>query len=423
MTTPAATEVTGSWERYLRESAVPREIVDAFIQRPAWATFDAELGYVLHNCLVPWGVDDSRTIETFRADGARSRFLYGGRKPRINAYGNSFTECTEVSDGETWQEYLAGHLGEPIGNFGVGGYGVYQAYRRMLRVEQGAGGAEYVIFYVWGDDPTRSLMRCRWGQFYTWVDQFSREQRLFSGNPWAHVEIDLETGSFVELENPLNTPESLYAMCDPEWMLEHLRGDLALQLAVYAGDPDYGQPGRIRELDRPKIERLAELLDFRLDWGADSDRRRQAAMLLNRYGQRATNFILDKARAFTQSAGKTLLVALNYTARTDHFRGSVSAWDGMRRDQEILDHLSACSVPIFDMNAVHQHEYEQGDGSHHEYLSRYMIGGDGHYNPRGNHFFAYALKDKLLELLDPKPLPYQDRGPDTVDFSEYLPGA
>jgi hypothetical protein len=52
-----------------------------------------------------------------------------------------------------------------------------------------------------------------------------------------------------------------------------------------------------------------------------------------------------------------------------------------------------------------------------------MVGGDGHYNPRGNHFFAYTLKDKLLELLDPKPLPYQDRGPGTFDFSRYLPNA
>jgi hypothetical protein len=415
--------VTRSWEQYLRESAASREVIDAFVQRPHWATFDPELGYVLHNSLVPWGVDDSRTIETFGLGGARSRFLYAGRKPRINTYGNSFTECTQVSDGETWQEYLAGHFGEPIGNFGVGGYGVYQAYRRMLRVERTAEGAEYVIFYVWGDDPTRSIMRCRWAQFYPWVDQFDREQNLFSGNPWAHVEIDLESGSFVELENPLVTPESLYAMCDPEWMLEHLRDDLALQLAVYAGDPDYEQPGRIGELDRPKIERLAEVLDFPFDWGAESDQRRQAAMLLNRYGQHATIFILDKARAFTQGAGKTLLIVLNYTARTDHFRGSIAPWDGTRRDQEILDHLSAGGAPLFDMNAVHQREYEQAGGSYNEYLGRYMVGGGGHYNPSGNHVFAYALKDRLLELLDPKPLPYQDRGPDTVDFGGYLPGA
>jgi hypothetical protein len=44
-------------------------------------------------------------------------------------------------------------------------------------------------------------------------------------------------------------------------------------------------------------------------------------------------------------------------------------------------------------------------------------------DPSGNHFFAYALKDSLLELLDPKPLPYQDRDPGSVNLSEYLPGA
>jgi hypothetical protein len=132
----------------------------------------------------------------------------------------------------------------------------------MLRVERTADGARYVIFYVWGDDPSRSVMRCRWGVIYPWATPADFGQRLFNGNPWAHVEIDLETGSFAEIENPLPTPASLYAMCDPEWMLEHLRDDLALQLAVYAGDPDYEQPGKIDALDRPKIERLAELLDY-----------------------------------------------------------------------------------------------------------------------------------------------------------------
>lgn len=406
MTTPA-TPTTRSWEQHLQGSAVPREFIDAFLQRPNWATFDPELGYVLHDSMVPWGVDDSRTIETFRPDGARSRLHYGDRKPRINAYGDSFTECTQVSDGETWPEYLAGHVGEPIGNFGVGGYGVYQAYRRMLRTERSADGAEYVILYIWGDDPVRSLMRCRWGQVYLWVDQFARENNLFSGNPWAHLEIDLQTGSFVEVENPLTTPESLYAMCDAEWMVEHLRDDLALQLAMYAGDPDNGEPPRISELDRQKIERLAEVLEFGFDWSAGADQRRQAAALLNRYGQRATMYILDEAGAFTHGAGKTLLAVLNFTARTDHFAGSTVPWDGSRRDQAILDHLSASGIPFFDMNDVHQREYQLAGGSYHEYLSPYMVGGDGHYNPRGNHFFAYAIKDRLLELLDPKPLPYR----------------
>ena len=194
-----------------------------------------------------------------------------------------------------------------------------------------------------------------------------------------------------------------------------------MQLAVYAGDPGYGQPGRIGELDRPKIERLAELLNFPLDWGLGTDQRQQAAELLHHYGQRATTWILDKASAFTRGAGKTLLVVLNYTARTDHFPGPVAPWDGTRRDQEILDYLSASGIPLFDMNDVHQREYDQADGPYHEYLSQYMNG--GHYNPRGNHLFAYAIKDTLVELLDPKPLPYQDQGPDTTDFSTYRPSA
>jgi hypothetical protein len=284
-----------------------------------------------------------------------------------------------------------------------------------------------VVLYVWGDDPTRSIQRCRWAAIYPSWAQRSRELRLFHSNPWAHVEIDLDVGSFVELENPLATPESLYAICDPEWMLEHLRDDLALQLGVYAGQPDYELPGAIDELDRPKIERLAEVLEFRFDWSAGGNHRRQAAMLLNRYSQRATNFILDKARAFTQTAGKTLLVVLNYTARPDHFRDPVVPWDGTRQDQEILDHLVSGGFALFDMNAVHQREYEQIGGSYSRYMSQYGVGGAtgaaGHYNPRGNHFFAYAIKDTLLELLDPKPLPYQDVGFDTVDFSGYLPAA
>jgi len=282
-----------SWEQYLRDSAVPRAVIDAFLQRPHWAAFDPELGYVLHDLLVQSGIDGSRTIETFRPDGARTRFAYPDLKPRINSYGDSFTEGNQVSDGETWQEYLGGHLGEPIGNFGVGNYGVYQAYRRLLRVERTADGAEYVIFYVWGDDPARSLMRCRWAQIYPWLTDDLLAQGLFNGNPWAHMEIDLETGVFVELENPLPTPESVYRMCDPDWMVGHLRDDLATQLAVYAGDPDYDQPG--------------------------------------------------------------------------------------------------------------------------------LIGGDGHYSPRGNHMFAYELKDTLVELLDPKLLPYQEPRPAEVAPSEFPP--
>ena len=53
-----------------------------------------------------------------------------------------------------------------------------------------------------------------------------------------------------------------------------------------------------------------------------------------------------------------------------------------------------------------------------QYLKQYLI---GHYSPRGNHFFAYSIKDTVVQWLDPKPVPYQKRDPDTVDFRGYLP--
>jgi hypothetical protein len=88
-----------------------------------------------------------------------------------------------------------------------------------------------------------------------------------------------------------------------------------------------------------------------------------------------------------------------------------------------IGHLVGEGFEWFDMNKVHECEHNGMVGSSWEYMSRYQVDGNGHYNPRGNHLFAYAIKDKLVEILDPKPLPYQDIEAERVDFSGYLPGA
>ena len=235
---------------------MPRSFIDQFLNEPGWAKFDAELGYTLQNCFTPFGIENTGTIETFQQDGARSGFMYAGRKPRIHAYGDSFTECSQVSDGETWQEYLGAHLGEPIANFGVGGYGVYQAYRRMLRNEARGRGADYVILYVWGDDPTRSLMRARWPVVYPVFGAIVRSFRLFHGNPWAHVELDLETGEFVEKPNLLPTPESLYRLCDPQWLVDDAARRSRRAARRLRGRAAVGHAGRDRGA-RPRAHRRA----------------------------------------------------------------------------------------------------------------------------------------------------------------------
>jgi hypothetical protein len=347
------------------------------------------------------GIDHSATIETVQTNGARTSFMYTGRKTRINTYGDSFTECHQVSDGETWQEYLAAHLGEPISNFGVGGYGAYQAYRWMIREEKTYHGAEFLIFYICCDDPTRSLLRSRHAEIYPfWDDQGGR---LFHNNFWVNVELDLETGRFIEKENLLPTAESLYHMTEPQWMVEHLKDDLALQLAAYT-------QGRIRDLDREQISKLAAWLDFPFDWSLQS----QAGALLNRYSQRATLFILDKARAFARENRKKLLVVLNMTTSIEQ--------RGTRDDQEILDYLVKEKLDYFDMIEVHRRDFRKSNLSYREYMKQYLVDGIGHYSPQGNHFFAYSIKDKVVEWLDPKPIPYQQPDAQIINFKGYLQG-
>lgn len=393
-----------TFDQYLRRSALPRAVIDRFLLGPSWATFDAELGYVLGNDTPLDGIDGSATMSTVQSTGARTAFLYSDKPCRINTYGDSFTQGHQVSDGETWQEYLAGHLGEPIRNFGMGGYGVYQAYRRMIREERTSHGAEYVIFYIWGGDHIRSLLRCRHAIIYPhWNHQGGR---MFHNNFWPNLELDLATGQFVERENLLPTRESLYRMTDPEWMVEHLRDDLALQLYAF-------KLGFIRDLDRPPISDLAERLGFSLDWHDDARLQVQAGELLDRYSLRATRHVLEKARAFAREHEKKLLVIL-----FDPYRAMVEMHRGVPRfDQEIVEYLKRERFDHFDMNEVHLRDFQAYNLTFDDYLKRFLV---GHYTPRGNHFFAYAVKDTVVAWLEPKPCPYRVTDPDSIDFGGYL---
>src|SRR4030095_4494772 len=222
------------FEAYLRKSVVDKKTLDVFLnpRELSWAKFDPITGYRLGNYMPRDGIPQSSTISTARPNGMRTAHAYVERPCRINTYGDSFTLCHQVSDGETWQEYLAAHLGEPVRNFGMGGYGAYQAYRRMAREEKTAHGAEYLVFYIWGDDHIRSLLRCRHALIYKrWSH---RGGTMFHANFWAHLEMNLETGRFLEKENPLNTPAALYRMTEPRFMVDNLKGDLALQLYANA---------------------------------------------------------------------------------------------------------------------------------------------------------------------------------------------
>jgi len=396
-----------TFEEYLRRSVVDKKTLDVFLdpKRPSWAKFDPITGYRLGNYMPRDGIHQSSTISTAQSNGMRTAHAYPDRPCRINTYGDSFTQCHQVSDSETWQEYLAGHLGEPIRNFGMGGFGVYQAYRRMIREEQTDHGAKYLIFYIWGDDHVRSLLRCRHAAIYRWWNDDGG--RAFHNNFWANIEMNLQTGQLEEHESRLPTPESVYRMTDPDWTVQALKDDLALNMSMYAR-------GNVSDLDMKAVRKLATSLGFNLP-GLDNVQppRPVIDQLLDRYSFAATKVILAKAKVFADRNGKQLLVVL-----FDPSRVMKPLVEGKPRyDRVIVDFLKENQFRYFDMNLVHVEDFKNFSIPFDQYAKRYFI---GHYSPAGNHFFAYSIKDEVVEWLDPKPITYQKLDPQSVDFKGYL---
>ena len=382
-----------SYVEYIRNSAVPREELEIFLNEHSWAQFDPEVGYILENYMPHDCIDNSYTISTSMKNGQRTSFLYPGKPCRINTYGNSFTQCHQVSDGETWQEYLAAHLGEPIRNFGMGGFGVYQAYRRMLREEKTSHGAEYVILYLWGDDYVRSVFRCRYVTYYTRWNNMGGY--MFHGNFWANIEMDPDTGQLVEKENIISKKEDMYKMTNPDFMVEQLHDDLMVQLQLLS--VNYVNT----DTDKKGLKKLAEICQVpEVDFSSVEEMKKTSIRLKNKYSFLATRYILKKTQDFIKKEGKKLMLV-----HLDPYGVFKPILNGEERyDKEVIEFIRDNDFNFFDMNEVHVKDFKQFNLSFENYMKRYFI---GHYRPNGNHFFAYSIKDKIVEWLDPKPVTYE----------------
>ncbi len=396
---------------YIMKGVPAKREVDVFLHEMSWAKFDPETGYRLGNYMPHDGVDNSSTLSTSQPNGARTSFMYKSSHCRINTYGNSFTQCHQVSDGETWQEYLAADLGEPIRNFGMGGYGVNQSYLKMLKEESTANAAENIVFYIWGDDHIRSLLRCRYMLIRDWMKEQEKTEekgKMFHGNFWSNIEMDLDKGVLVEKKNLISDPDSLYNMTDPDWMYAHLKDDLALQMALY-------KKGEITDIDFNKLTTLAKCLGSALDLQKQTDKRKAVAELLDLYSFASTKYILEKVKQFAVKNKKKLLVVI-----FDPYQVTRPLLEGKSRyDQPIVEFLEKNKYNYFDMNLVHLQDYKCFNLKIDDYYKRYFI---GHYNPAGNHFFAFAIKPRIIEMLDPRPITYQDGRQQLINFKGYLEG-
>ncbi len=121
----------------------------------------------------------------------------------------------------------------------------------------------------------------------------------------------------------------------------------------------------------------------------------------NLYRFREGNFIVEKIEAYARENGKKVLYVLSFPPTSVARRIK----EGKRWDQPFVDFLKHKSLPFVDMMEVHLEDFEQYKINVKDYLAQYYI---GHYNPIGSHFCAFAIKDPLVQMLDPKPVPYRE---------------
>lgn len=378
---------------------------------PPILKFDAELGYIHLNQALKDGIDQACTASTMDPTYFnRTMINYADQPCRITTYGDSFTLCAQVGDAETWQETLAGHLREPMRNFGVGGYGVFQAYRRAMRMEQIKEiASEYLILNIWDDDHIRNLdaarwIRCGWGM--RGLARGKADGYPVHGFPWVHLRYDIDQGAWVELPGICEKVEDLRKLVGGENFYNAYKDDLVAQLycLVEGGEAPI----------EPQ-EKLAEALGVKVDLRNPNTRQAEATKLHLAYGMRSTMYTVDKFRTWCQANNRKFMVLLSYNVPT--FRDFC---EGKRFDQPIVDFLERENYLYVDTLTKFHDQYTRFRGTPDEFCEQYYIGRAGaqvfgHFNPLGNFWFAHAIRKELVDWLDPKPLTYRECAGEVID--------
>jgi len=380
-----------SAREFLASMLYTREEVDLWLAGKAFpfAKYSSEFGWLLPNAYFRDGVDNSTSVYTYsQPDGERTMGNYADQPCRINTYGDSFTQCHQVSDNETWQEYLAAHLQEPVRNFGIGGWSVYQAYLRMLKEEQRTP-AEYIIFNIYDDD--------HWRNLDSWRNIRVRKHVRFIEPTLPYVRVNVKEGTFEERPNPCPTPESLYDLCDLNKTYELFKDDFILQIMLAHKNARAKNPFQSYK----DVMALASTRGIETSIETNEHLSNTAYELQIQAALFSTQKIVEKIEAYADENGKKVLYVLSFPPTSVARRIK----EGKRWDQPFVGFLKRKNLPFVDMMEVHLKDFEQYKIDVKDYLAQYYI---GHYNPRGNHFCAFAIKDPLVQMLDPKPVPYRE---------------
>ena len=353
--------------------------------------FDEELGFVhVPSVLSGSGVNGTNTVYDYEEDGARRLVNCAGRPCRIHTYGDSFTHCDQVNDGETWQEYLAAHLQEPVLNYGVGAYSVYQAYRRMRRVRDSGERADYIILNIYDDDHYRNLV---WRGLNVAAGDLVRP---WPGAPFLptrpHLRVNVRANTYVERDSPIVSADDLNKLCDLDFVFAELGQDPVVHLALAKETEG--------DMSVAFLDKAAEGFGLEVPAGAAENIETAVKAVFARAALFSTRQVVRLVERFCADNGIGLMFVLSY--RDASLRSVLAG--GERFDRGFVEWLKVRPHPVVDMCESFEAEWEQSTLDLDTFLERYYI---GHHTPLGNAFTAWAMVDDVVDLLHPRPLTYQ----------------
>lgn len=214
-----------------------REIIDRLVgEKTRYQVFSADLGWTIK----PGG--EQPPLYRASAQGIRADREYApvphDDTLRVAAFGDSFTHGDGVANGDTWESRLESLLpGTEVLNFGVGGFGLDQAFLRYRH-----DGAKYqpavVLIGMMSENIRRHVNAYR--PFYT----------PQTGQPLSKPRFLLRGDTLELVPNPIRTREELSQLLDDP-------GPLLRRLG--ATDWYYGQRYRASPFDVSPLVRLAKI--------------------------------------------------------------------------------------------------------------------------------------------------------------------
>lgn len=315
-------------------------------------------------------------LPDYNAAGLRADHEYASQPAdgvlRIAAFGDSFTHGNEVSPVDSWARQLEARLAAQsvsaeVLNFGVGGYGIDQAYLRWQA--QGVGYHPDIVLLGYVSVDVSRLVNLYW--------KFQPSAIAVPGaNPFTKPRYTLEDGALHLINSPTVTPDAL-----PDFLASFPSSDLAPYESAF--DPEnYAERWWLNSSLLATLDGLQRYLTF--------DPARSPALALDvthtapdavQEADQLALAILDKWSADAANAGSRFVIVnlpLQAEVRT-HQSGGQLADDGLRRSlqaqYEWIETLDA--FPTADLGA--------------------MFAPGGHYAPSGNAIIAEVIAASLVE--------------------------